>query len=211
MCVDRRRCAWCGRLCRYFGEDKFHNCTRCQLWYKRNRCGQIKNALGSMKGEAGETRISLLGILPIEVWRRILDLVCGSIHDVDMYVQNRIWRQVLCGPGLSEFLPSDESFSESEAKDDAYEYWMNKPMPPGVSKFWRFWMLELKEGCRALVPPNGDGGGFGLVYYRIISVVIAFLGPWRDFGVADGPSWNRGSRYRESQRKNQWGQLALVA
>ena len=67
-------------------------------------------------------------------------------------------------------------------------------------------MLELKEGCRALVPLIGDD----IVYYRIISVVIAFLGPWRDFGVADGPSWNRGGRYRESQRKNQWGQLALV-
>ena len=53
-------------------------------------------------------------------------------------------------------------------------------------------MLELKEGCRALVPPNGDCGGVRYVYYRIISVVIAFLGPWRDFGVADGPHWNRG-------------------
>ena len=53
-------------------------------------------------------------------------------------------------------------------------------------------MLELKEGCRALVPPNGDCGGFRYVYYRIISVVIAFLGPWRDFGVADGARWNRG-------------------
>ena len=50
-------------------------------------------------------------------------------------------------------------------------------------------MLELKEGCRALVPLIGDDNH---VYYRIISVVIAFLGPWRDFGVADGPHWNRG-------------------
>ena len=66
---------------------------------------------------------------------------------------------------------------------------MNKPMPPGVSKFSRFWTLELKEGCRALVPLLGDDN---IVYYQIISVVIAFLGPWRDFGVADGPHWNRG-------------------
>ena len=87
---------------------------------------------------------------------------------------------------------------------------IGRPCPLEFPSSWRFWVLELKEGCRALVPPNGDCGGVRYVYYRIISVVIAFLGPWRDFGVVDGPSWNRGSRYRESQRKNQWGQLALV-
>ena len=156
-----------------------------------------------MKVEAGDTRISLLGITisPV-VWPNILDLVCGSIHDLDICVQNRIWREVLCGPGIEEFLESDESESEVDTEDDDNDYWMIKPFPPGVSDFWRFWFLDLKESCRALVTPNGADG--------ILMVVIAFLGPWRDFGVADGPSWNRGWRYRESQRKNQWGQLALV-
>ena len=185
MWVDRGRCVWCGRLCRFFGEDQFHNCSRCQLWCERNRCCQIMNALGSMKGLAGDTGISLLGSLLIPgLWGEILDLVCGSIHNVDMRVQNRIWREVLCGPGIEEFLESDESESEVDTEDDDNDYWMIKPFPPGVSDFWRFWFLDLKETCQVLVTPNGADG--------ILMVVIAFLGPWRDFGVADGARWNRG-------------------
>ena len=143
------------------------------------------NALGSMKGLAGDTGISLLGSLLIPgVWGEILDLVCGSIHNVDMRVQNRIWREVLCGPGIEEFLESDESESEVDTEDDDNDYWMIKPFPPGVSEFWRFLFLDLKESCQVLVTPLGADG--------ILMVVIAFLGPWRDFGVADGARWNRG-------------------
>ena len=184
MFVDRRRCAWCGRLCRYFGEDQFHNCGRCQLWYERNRCCQIKNALGSEKGRAYNIRISLLDITFSPVaWPHILDLLCGSIHDVDMNVQERIWRRILCGQ-----VPD---WSSSDSDED---HWMQKRVPPGFSKFWKLWMLELKEDCRALVPQHHPI----YLYHRPICVVIAFLGPFSDFGLADGSRWNRGWRYRES-------------
>ena len=96
---------------------------------------------------------------------------------------------------------SQLSSSDSDEDDDD-DYWMNTVLPDRVSKFWRLWMLELKEGCRALVPLIGDD----IVYYRIISVVIAFLGPWRDFGVADGPHWNRG---RPRPQAAPWGRYCV--
>ena len=134
MGVDNRRCNWCRRLCRYFGEDRqTHLCTRCQLWYRRNRCCQIKDALCSSSSNRP-------AVLRGPAWARVLDMGCGSIQELDNYVQGRIWQRILCGPA-----PDDESSSDSEPESLLGNIMRvsQSPVPRGCSKLWKFWMLEI--------------------------------------------------------------------
>ena len=179
MPLYRRRCVWCGRMWRYFGEEHLtHTCKRCRMWWTRNRCCQIKNSLCSQIGVAGNTRIWLAA------WPRILDMVCGSIRELDIYVQERIWLRVLLGP-----TPEDSDSSSSEDDDD--EYCIGRTMLPGIPDIWKLWVTELSQGCRALVPRHNDE----CVNRRPIMVILSFLGPFSDFGLADGSRWNRGWRW----------------
>ena len=182
MDVDNRRCNWCRRLCRYFGEDRqTHLCTRCQLWYRRNRCCQIKDALCS---KSGNRPAFVCG----PVWALVLDMGCGSIQELDNYVQGRIWQRILCGPA-----PDDEWSSDSEC-ESLLENIMRvsqSPVPPGCSKLWKFWMLEIWGRSQNLVPQYNDS----FRYTRILYIVIAFLGPFSESWVAHGSSWNRGWRF----------------
>ena len=137
MPVDNRRCAWCRRLCRYFGEDQYHHCGRCQMWNNRNRCCQIMNTLCSDKSDS-----ELLNIVrcPGLLWAQILDMTYGSISELDNHVQGLIWRKFLCGPA-----PIADSSSDSEYDESFLEriiHVSQSPVPPGCSKLWKFWMLE---------------------------------------------------------------------
>lgn len=169
-----RRCRWCGRLCRYYPEGSEQNCTRCQLWYKRNGYCQIMNALCSKQGTSNKIVWNIL--VGPEIWTRVLDMICGSKQDMDMMVQRQIWRQVLCGkaphPSQRELL-----------------LWRTWNTYCGRSELWRFWMVPLPQGSRALVPKQN--------WYtppRILCLIIIFLGPFSEFGLNDGIRWNRGPR-----------------
>ena len=109
---DNRRCTWCRRLCRYFGEDQYHHCRRCQMWNNRNRCCQIKNTLCSNNSNRNTTALpKLVDIVRRPgLWARILNMECGSIHELDNSVQERIWWQILCGSA-----PIVDSSSDSES------------------------------------------------------------------------------------------------
>ena len=181
MADDRRRCRWCGRLCKYYGEDPWHNCTRCQLWYRRNRYCQIKHDLCRGEDECNTTVLRVL--ISTDFWPRVLDMVCGNKHDLDMKVQIRIWTRVLRGPR-----PAACSWTPySDPCDPAFWYpWV---CPPESSKLRKFWMLQMTKGCSALLRENSKmfcGRG------RILCVIIAFLGTFSDFGLHDGIRWNRG-------------------
>ena len=181
---DNRRCTWCRRLCRYFGEDQYHHCRRCQMWNNRNQCCQITNALCSDKSDS-----LLLTIIRCPgLWAIILDMRYGSIRELDNSVQERIWRRILCGPA-----PIVDSSSESDPDESFLENIIRvsqSPVPPGCSKLWKFWMLEIGGRSQTLVPRYNDS----FRYTRVLYIVIAFLGPFSEFCVAHGSSWNRGWR-----------------
>ena len=194
MPVDNRRCTWCRRLCRYFGEDQYHHCGRCQMWNNRNRCCQIMNTLCSDKSDS-----ELLNIVRCPgLWARILDMTYGSIRELDNHVQEKIWRKFLCGPApivdsSSESDP-DESFLENIIRVSQWK------VPPGCSKLWKFWMLEIGDRSQTLVPHYNDR----FRYTRVLYIVIAFLGPFSEFCVAHGSYWNRGNKRAHQGPESMW-------
>ena len=182
--IDNRRCKWCRRLCRYYGEDcQTHLCGRCQMWYHRNRCCQIKNALCSNNSNT-PAFVRRPGL-----WARVLDMGCGSIRELDNWVQTRLWRKILCGP--APVVDSSSEDSESESLLHEIMRVSQRPEPPGCSKLWKFWILETWGRSQTLCPHYNDR----FRYTRVLFIVIAFLGPFSEFGVAHGSSWNRGWRF----------------
>ena len=183
MSLNNRRCTWCRRRCRYFGEDQYHHCKRCQMWNNRNRCCQIMNTLCSDKSDS--ELLNIHGLLRA----RILDMTYGSIRELDNHVQERIWRKFLCGPA-----PIVDSSSESDPDESFLENIIRvsqRQVPPGCSKLWKFWMLEIGGRSQTLVPQYNDN----FRYTRVLYIIIAFLGPFQQFWDAHGSSWNRGWRY----------------
>ena len=121
MTTDNRRCKWRRRLCRYFGEHGHsHLCGRCQMWCHRNRYCQIKHALCSNSSMTPALRHPGL-------WGQMLNLLCGSIRELDLHVQQYIWQTILCGPA-----PYVESCSESEPSEllDYIDMNMQTEYPP---------------------------------------------------------------------------------
>ena len=114
------------------------------------------------------------------------------MHELDNYVQGRVWRKILCEPA-----PDAESSSdlESESLLGNVTRVSQSPVPPGCSKLWKFWMLEMWGRSQKLVPKYNDR----FTYTRVLHIVIAFLGPFSEFGVARGSFWNRGWRFRLRQ------------
>ena len=188
---DNRRCKWCRRLCRYFGEDRVsHLCTRCQMWCHRNRYCQIKHALCSNSSMTPALRHPRL-------WGQMLNLLCGSIRELDLHVQQYIWQTILCGPAVNGLYEGQRLF----------DYWMyiNQAEDPWeCSKLWQFWMLDIPDLARSqnLVPRYNDH----FRYTRVLFIVIAFLGPFSEFGVAHGPSWTRGWIFHAVPRKGKLAQ-----
>ena len=182
MWIDSRRCSWCGRLCRYYGEDQWHNCSRCQLWHIRNGYCQSKNALCSERKVTN--RLAMEVFCGPQIWPRVLDMVCGRARELDKAVQAEIWLRVLWGPIPRYHLARTNLL---DALDP--EFWIPWVTPPGTSKLFKFWMLELTTGCRELkrVYINGPG-----LHARILCVIIAFLPPFSEFGLDDGIRWKRG-------------------
>ena len=190
MFLDNRRCTWCRRLCRYFGEDQYHHCRRCEMWNNRNRCCQIMNTLCSNNSNSNTVALpKLLDIVRCPgLFSLILDMRYGSIRELDNSVQERIWRQILCGPAP---IVDSSSDSESESFLENIMRVSQSQVPPGCSKLWKFWMLEIWGRSQNLVPQYNDS----FRYTRVLYIVIAFLGPFSEFLVAHGSSWNRGWRY----------------
>ena len=178
---DHRRCKWCRRLCRYFGQDRrYHLCERCQMWCHRNRYCQIKHALCSNSSMTPALRHPGL-------WAQMLDKLCGSILEIDLYAQQEIWRNILCGPPPDELSESESDELSTTTLD--YIMWISQTeYPPECSKLWKFWMLDIWGRSQSLVPRYNDR----FKETRVLYIVIAFLGPFSEFGVVDGPFWTRG-------------------
>ena len=67
------------------------------------------------------------------------------------------------------------------------------PLPDHITPFWRLSRVDV-WGARTmtLIRRCNDE----LRYYRVLYIVIAFLGPYNAWGLRDGYAWNRGWRYR---------------
>ena len=190
------RCPRCGRSRRYFGMGSLPGgrrfCQRCLMWYRRNRCFQIMDALCSNEGNKNEGAL-LLHIMPL--WQGVVTILRGSIQEMDMHVQVTIWQRVLCGDGqiLDD---NDGSSSESDGDDwervKKYTAWI---LTRGASIFWKFWMLDVwGKDTKALIPRYNDN----FKYDRIIRIIIVFLGPFSYFGLTDGYRWHRGWRFDDT-------------
>ena len=169
MILINTRCTWCRRLCLYFGEDQYHHlCECCQLWHSRNQCCHVKNALCfNNSNTPGDANLLVIVRTPV-LWARVLDMNCGSIHELDNHVQVRIWKRILCGLPPSNLILLERSG------------WL-----------WKFWTLNVWGRSQKLVPQYNDN----FRYTRVLYIVIACLGPFSEFWVAHGSSWNRGWRY----------------
>ena len=176
-----------------FGQAWYHphHCTRCQMWNNRNRCCQIMNKLCSNNSNSNTVALRdlLASVRCPGLCSLILDMIYGSIRELDNHVQGRLWQQVLCGPApivfSSSVSESDESLLGSIIRVS------QRQVPPGCSKLWKLWMLEIGDRSRTLVPQHNDH----FRYTRVLYLVIAFLGPFSEFWVAHGSSWNRGWRF----------------
>ena len=174
------RCPWCGRLRCYFGmgslPDGRHLCQRCLMWCRRNRCFQIRDELCS-SGSGKNEGVWLLVIgHNRDVWKHVVTMLCGSIQEEDMRIQAEIWRRVLLGTLVRH--------------NERYMTWS---VPGGVSIFWKFWMLDVwSRRGQALIPRYNDR----CKNNRVLCIIIAFLGPFSEFGLADGYRWHRGWCYR---------------
>ena len=187
-----RRCNWCRRLCRYYGMDEWKVCQRCQVWYARKLCCRIMNAVCSADNVDNIIALQILSVP--EIWLRILEMICGKKRDIDMEVQQEIWLRVLKGPE-----PSEDHLAPGVHACDP-RFWIPWTTPPHISKLWKFWMLDLTKGCQSLVARQCKHHRFDL---RIILVIIAFLGPFSEFGLDDGIYWKRGPRAKRSAAKPQ--------
>ena len=126
------------------------------------------------------------------LWEQMLNTLCGSIRELDLHVQQYIWQTILRGPSQNGLYPCQHCF----------EYWMyinQEEDPWECSTFWQFWMMEISDLARSqnLVPRYNDY----FRYTRALFIVIAFLGPFSEFGVAHGPSWTRGWIFHAVPRK----------
>ena len=89
----------------------------------------------------------------------------------------------------------DSSSDESSDDDDltSIEKYSFMHLPDYITRFWKLWRLDVwGPGTQTLIPRYNDD----FHYYRVIFIVIAFLGPYTAFGLDDGYTWNRGWRYR---------------
>ncbi len=174
--TDERRCVWCRRLCRYFGQDKWGWCILCQQWYMRNQYFKTYECVCKAPG----TKIWPLHF----VW--VVSLLRDSDQVYANFVQQRLWREFLLGP-----LPFDvNSGSSSDSDSDIHVYSGMFPIgqfPYGKASVWRwlltFWGIDMRG-----VPGNSTWKLCPMWRHRactsqpnILYVIIKFLGPFTPF------------------------------
>ena len=174
-------------MCCYYGQCFNGECERCLLWRKRNRCCQIRDAQCSNFGKQACSCAKVMrgGLL----WDRILTILCGSIREMDMKVQQSLWKRVLVASSLNFIIV--ESSSDENSDEDGLTSIEKHSFRP--SRFWKLWWVDVwGSGIQTLIPRYNNA----FRYHRVIFIVIAFLGPYSAFGLDDGKTWNRGWRYR---------------
>ena len=111
-----------------------------------------------------------------------------------MKVQESLWKKVLVA-STWKLAHVDSSSDESSDDDDltSIEKCSFMLLLDHVTRFWKLWRVDVwGPGTQTLIRRYNDG----FRYYRVIYIVIAFLGPYTAWGLEDGRTWNRGWRYR---------------
>ena len=167
--TDQRRCTYCNRLCRYFGQEYTSRgwCKICQTRYKRNHFLWQRRCLAkeSMSLPPG------LG----QCWDQTLQYLDNAgqeIGDIKDAVQRKIWERFLKGR-----CPSGDGSDGSVSSDDGSdidEYTGFFPLQLYGQPFWTLFGLDATSATRYHRSIFAD---------RVLHVVTEFLGPFTGFPI----------------------------